>query len=134
MSDFGKLMQEKCMNFSIRVVNLCRFLNEEKHEYNMANQLFRSGTSIGANYSESQSAISKRDFISKVYISSKECSESLYWLELLFRTKYITEQQYNSINADCLELKKMLTSITKTSRENELTPSSVDTCAATLKP
>lgn len=119
MSDFGKLMQEKCMNFSVRVVNLCRFLNVEKHEYNIANQLFRSGTSIGANYSESQSAISRKDFIAKVYISSKECSESLYWLELLYRTRFITKQQYESIYDDCLELKKMLMSITRSTKENE---------------
>lgn len=104
MSDFGKLMQEKCMNFSIRIVNLCRLLEKEKHEHHISAQLFRSGTSIGANYAEAQSAISKNDFIAKVYISSKECNESLYWLELLYHTHYITEQQYESIYEDCLEL------------------------------
>ena len=116
MSDFGKLMQEKCMNFSIRIVNLCRLLEKEKHEHHISAQLFRSGTSIGANYAEAQSAISKNDFIAKVYISSKECNESLYWLELLYHTHYITGQQYESIYEDCLELKRILTSITKTSR------------------
>ena len=120
MSDFGKMMQEKCMNFSVRIVNLCRFLNEEKHEYNISNQLFRCGTSIGANYAESQSAISKKDFTEKVYIASKECSESLYWLELLSRTGTITKAQFSSIYNDCLELKKLLVSITKTARESDI--------------
>ena len=56
------------MNFAIRIVNLCRFLNEEKHEYKIADQLFRSGTSIGANLAEAQCAVSKNDFIAKIYI------------------------------------------------------------------
>ena len=120
MSDFSKIMMDKCMNFSIRVVNLCHFLNEEKHEYNIANQLFRSGTSIGANYAEAQNAISRKDFIAKVYISLKECNETLYWLELLHKTHIITNQQYESIYFDCEELKKILVSITKTSRENDI--------------
>lgn len=119
MSEFSKLMADKCMNFSIRIVNLCHFLNEEKHEFNISNQLFRSGTSIGANYAESQNAISRKDFVAKVYISLKECNESLYWIELLYRSHIITQQQYESIYADCEELKKILMSITKTVRGNE---------------
>ena len=119
MSEFSKVMMEKCMNFSIRIVNLCHFLNEEKHEFNIANQLFRSGTSIGANYAEAQNAISRKDFIAKVYISLKECNESLYWIELLHKTHIITHQQYESIYTDCEELKKILVSITKTFREND---------------
>jgi len=104
------------MNFSIRVVNLCRFLNEEKHEYRISDQLFRSGTSIGANLAEAQCAVSKNDFIAKVYIFLKECNESLYWLELLRKTYFLNRQQYESINSDCVELKKILTSVTKTAR------------------
>ncbi|MBQ1581000.1 MAG: four helix bundle protein [Prevotella sp.] len=119
MSEFSKLMMDKCMNFSIRVVNLCHFLNEEKHEFNIANQLFRSGTSIGANYAEAQNAISRKDFIAKVYISLKECNESMYWIELLHKTHIITQQQFESINTDCEELKKIFVSITKTFREND---------------
>lgn len=119
MSEFSKIMMDKCMNFSIRVVNLCHYLNEEKCELNISNQLFRSGTSIGANYAEAQNAISRKDFVSKVYISLKECNESLYWIELLHRTHIITQQQYESLYFDCEELKKILVSITKTSREND---------------
>ena len=123
MSEFSKVMMDKCMNFSIRIVNLCHFLNEEKHEFNIANQHFRSGTSIGANYAEAQNAISRKDFIAKVYISLKECNESLYWIELLHRTRTITHEQYESIYADCEELKKILVSITKTFRENDIATS-----------
>ena len=123
MSEFSKVMMDKCMNFSIRIVNLCHFLNEEKHEFNIANQLFKSGTSIGANYAEAQNAISRKDFIAKVYISLKECNESLYWIELLHRTRIITHEQYESIYTDCEELKKILVSITKTFRENDIATS-----------
>ena len=117
MSDFGIIVEEKCMNFAIRIVNLCRFLNEEKKEYRIADQLFRSGTSIGANISEAQCAVSKNDFIAKVYISLKECNESLFWLKLLRNTSYLEERQFLSIYTDCEELKKLLVSITKTARQ-----------------
>ena len=72
MSNFGNIMKEKCMNFAIRVVNLCQFLNKEKHEYRIADQLFRSGTSIGANYYEAQCAISrKRLHCKSVYLTER---------------------------------------------------------------
>ena len=120
MSDFGNIMLDKCLNFAVRVVNLCDFLNKEKKEFKIADQLYRSGTSIGANYSEAQCAISRNDFLAKVYISLKECNESLFWLQLLRRTKKINEEQFESIYSDCEELKRMLTSITKTTRSNTL--------------
>ncbi|MBQ9655657.1 MAG: four helix bundle protein [Prevotella sp.] len=118
MSDFGDIMQDKCLNFAVRVVNLCDFLNKEKSEFKIADQLYRSGTSIGANYSEAQCAISKNDFIAKVYISLKECNESLFWLQLLRRTNKLTPSQFDSIYQDCEELKRLLTTITKSSRKN----------------
>ena len=117
MSDFSKLMEEKCMNFAVRITNLCRFLVDEKKENRISDQLFRSGTSIGANMAEAQCAISKKDFTSKVYISLKECNESLFWLSLLMRTGYLNKKQYDSIYDDCLELKQLLATITKTSKE-----------------
>ena len=101
------------MNFSIRIIGLCKFLNEEKHEYRIADQMFRSGTSIGANVAEAQCAISKSDFIAKLYISLKEANETLYWLRLLQRTQFINNRQFESVNNDCEELKRMLVSITK---------------------
>ena len=118
MSDFGKIMEEKCMNFAIRITNLCKFLIDEKHEKRISDQLFRSGTSIGANMAEAQCAISKKDFASKVYISLKECNESLFWLSLLNKTGYLSSKQYDSIYEDCEELKRLLVSITKTSKVN----------------
>ena len=75
--------------------------------------MFRSGTSIGANITEAQCAISKKDFIAKLYISLKELNETLYWLRLLQRTQYITNKQYESVYKDCEELNRMLVSITK---------------------
>ena len=76
----------------------------------LANQLLRSGTSIGANNSEACNAISRQDFRSKSYIALKEARESLYWIELLKRNNYIDERQYTSIYADCEELVKILVS------------------------
>ena len=75
----------------------------------LCNQLLRSGTSIGANNAEATSAISKADFKSKSYIALKEARESLYWLELLHRNKYLTDVQFNSLYGDCEELVKVLT-------------------------
>jgi len=122
MSDFGTVMSDKCLNFSVRIVNLCKYLKKEKHEIRMSDQLFRSGTSIGANFYEAQCAISKNDFVAKVFISLKECNESLYWLLLLKRTGMLTKSQFDSIYNDCEELKKMLVSIVKTSRKNDENP------------
>lgn len=121
MSEFGTILEDKCMNFSIRIVGLCRFLNEEKHEYRIADQMFRSGTSIGANFAEAQCAVSRNDFISKLHISLKESNETLYWLQLLYRTRFITEKQFKSVYADCEELKRILMSASKKARAN-ITP------------
>ena len=74
----------------------------------LSNQLLRSGTSIGANNAEACNAISKQDFRSKSYIALKEARESLYWLELLHRNKYLTDEQFNSIYADAEELVRIL--------------------------
>ena len=74
----------------------------------------RSGTSIGTNLAESEYAISDKDFLNKIYIALKESAETVFWLELLFQTDYITETEYNSINEEALELLKMLKATTKT--------------------
>ena len=74
----------------------------------LANQLLRSGTSIGANNAEATNAISKADFKSKSFIALKEARESLYWIDLLHRNKYLDEVQYTSIHQDCEELVKLL--------------------------
>ena len=83
----------------------------------LANQLLRSGTSIGANNAEACNAISKADFKSKSFIALKEARESLYWIELLKRNNYIDERQYQSIYEDCEELVKIL--VTRCKKINE---------------
>ena len=83
----------------------------------MSKQLLRSGTSIGANIAEAQYGSSRKDFGNKLYIALKECAETLYWLELLHSCDYLTDKAYNSLFADCEELLKLLTSITKSIKE-----------------
>ena len=73
----------KSKRFAVRIVRLYQYLCEEKREFVLSKQILRSGTSIGANLAEAECAISKKDFLSKIYIALKECSETLYWLELL---------------------------------------------------
>ena len=107
----------KSFDFSIRIVKVCEILRSEHNEYVMSKQLLRCGTSIGANIHEAQYAISKKEFLSKMYIAFKECAETMYWLELLFRTDYLTDLQYDSIIKDCKELRSLLSSITKSTRE-----------------
>ena len=102
------------MDFAIRIVNLYKYLTMEKKEFTLSKQLLRSGTSIGANLSEAEFSVSKKEFLSKVGISLKECNETLFWLELLHRTDYLLTNEYESINNDCTEIMKLLTSISKT--------------------
>jgi four helix bundle protein len=77
MSDFSKMFDEKCLLFATRIVNLCRFLDKEKRGKHIIDQIMRSGMSIGANYAEAECAISENDFLAKIYISLKECNETL---------------------------------------------------------
>ena len=86
--------------FAIRIVKLYVFLKEEKHEFVISKQIYRCGTSIGANIAESTYAQSPADYISKLSIALKEASETLYWLDLLKETDNITIEQYNSISSD----------------------------------
>ncbi|MDR1683236.1 MAG: four helix bundle protein [Candidatus Symbiothrix sp.] len=106
--------KNKSKKFAVRIVNVYRYLCEEKREFVLSKQLLRSGTSIGANLAESEYAISEKDFLSKIYIALKECSETVYWLDLLLEVKYLTELEYNSIHEEALELLKMLKATTKT--------------------
>lgn len=109
---------EKSKKFAVRTINLYKFLNSEKKEFVLSKQLLRSGTSIGANISEANCSISRKEFLAKMYIAFKECSETKYWLELLYETDYLTEEQYNTIIADCTELQKLLSAITKTTKNH----------------
>ena len=109
----------KSLDFSVRIVNLCKFLREKKGETIMSKQILRSGTSIGANISEALAAESKDDFIHKFHISLKEGNETKYWLTLLFRCDYLSKEQYNSLIVDCEELIKLLTSIINKINNNQ---------------
>jgi four helix bundle protein len=110
------IVLEKSAAFSIRIVMLYQYLTRKKHEYVMSDQIKRSGTSIGANVSESQNAQSKADFIHKMSIALKEADETVYWLTLLRKTNYLTEIEYDSMKKDADELRKLLISIIKTSK------------------
>lgn len=101
------------------MVRLYQYLRDDKREYVLAKQLLRAGTSIGANLAEAECAISRKDFLSKVYIALKECSETLYWLELLHETDYLTMEQYSSMQSDCEELRRILSATTKTMQSPE---------------
>jgi len=104
----------KSLRFAVRIVKLYQYLCGEKNEHVLSKQILRSGTSIGANLAEAETAVSKNDFLNKVYIALKECSETLYWLELLKETDYLTITMYESLNQDCEELRRMLSATTKT--------------------
>ena len=111
-------IKNKSFAFAIRIVNTYKFLVNEKKEFVLSKQLFRSGTSIGALIREAEHAQSKADFIHKMSIALKEANETVYWLELLYRTEYLESKAYNSISKDAVELLKMLISIVKSSKNN----------------
>ena len=113
------VLLSKSKAFAVRIVRLCRYLQEEKREFVLSKQLLRCGTSIGANVHEGKYAQSTSDFISKNSIALKEAAETEYWLELLYTTTYITQTEYDSIAADCSELVRLLSSIVKTTKDRQ---------------
>ena len=106
---------EKSFEFAVRIVKLYKYLVKEHKEFVLSKQLLRCGTSIGANVAEAQRGQSKADFAAKMSIALKEANETEYWLKLLYRTDYLSELQYNSMNADVKELIGILTAICRTS-------------------
>ena len=94
------VVYELSKKFALRIVKLYIFLKEERKEYVMSKQIYRCGTSIGANIAESQFAQSDADYISKLSIALKETAETVYWLELLHETDFISTKQYESILND----------------------------------
>jgi four helix bundle protein len=108
---------EKSRKFAIRVYNLYKYLCEEKHEFTLAKQLLRSGTSIGANLTEAQYSVSKKEFLVKATISLKECAETEYWLDLLKETHLLSPAEHNSIINDCKSLLRLLIASIKTLKE-----------------
>ena len=103
--------------FAISIINLVKSLKAE-HETIIANQIGRSGTSIGANIREAQYAHGKADFVAKLQIALKEANETGYWLELLFKTEYISEQDYIMLDSACTSIRVMLISSINTAKGN----------------
>ena len=105
------------MDFAVSIINLVKYL-KEKRESIISNQIGRSGTSIGANIREAQYAHSKADFIAKLQIALKEAGETGYWLELLFKTNYISEEKFKALDSACTSIRVMLISSINTAKEN----------------
>ena len=110
-------LRELSMEFSVDIINLVKFL-KSNHESVIANQTGRSGTSIGANIREAKYAHGKADFIAKLQIALKEANETGYWLELLYKTNYITESEYKTLDSACTSIRVMLISSINTAKEN----------------
>ena len=110
-------LAELSMEFSVDIINLVKVLKTNRESI-ISNQIGRSGTSIGANIHEAKYAQGKRDFVSKLEIALKEASETGYWLELLYRTKYIDDPTYKKLSSKCTSLRAMLVASCRTAKEN----------------
>ncbi len=113
----NNVVKQKSKAFALRIINMYKYLSQ-KNEFVMSKQILRSGTSIGANVAESIRAESTADFVHKLSISRKEAEETLYWLELLYETDYIDKEVFISIQSDCDELLRILTSIILSKKDN----------------
>jgi four helix bundle protein len=108
------VLKTKSFDFAIRIVKLSRYLKERQSEYQLSQQILKAGTSVGAMVREAEHAESRKDFLHKLNIGLKEINESIYWLDLLFATDYLSKRMYESIKKDSLELLKMLIASIKT--------------------
>ena len=116
MSD-SKLCTQS-MDFAVSIIQLVKQL-KAKRESIISNQIGRSGTSIGANIREAQYAHGKADFIAKLQIALKEANETGYWLELLYRTGYLSESEFRTLDSACTSIRVMLISSVKTAKDNQ---------------
>ena len=107
-------------SFAIRIIRLYKYLSDMKKEFVLSKQILRSGTSIGANISESVFAQSRMDFVSKMSISLKEASETKYWLDLLYETEYISQELYDSVSDDLGKITGTLVKIVNTTKQNNV--------------
>ena len=112
------ILIDKSIDFAIRMTNCYKYLMEEKNEYIMSKQMFRSGTSIGANIHEGVQAQSKADFVSKLGIALKEPSETSYWLVILNKANYLDEKLYLSLKENLDSMIRILVASLKTSKKN----------------
>ena len=118
MNNIRDKLKNKSYRFALRIIGLYKFLCDEKKEYVLSKQILRSGTSIGANIEEANAGQTKKDFLAKMSIASKEARETLYWLKLLRDSDYIEEKIAKSLINDIEELVRILTSIVKTTQKS----------------
>lgn len=114
MADSPLLIKSKA--FALDIIRVCNEIKQSKRESVLTNQLIRSGTSVGANIREALYAHGKADFIAKLQIALKECSESEYWLELLIESGYCNDKM---ILDKCIEVKRILIASINTAKENK---------------
>ena len=114
------IVLDKSFNFAVRIVKLYKYLRYTIDERVLSTQVLKSGTSIGANIREALRSSSRKEFIVKMNISLKEAYETEYWLELLYKTEYISEKEYNSIFPECRELTSMLSQIILTAKSKDI--------------
>jgi len=107
----------KTFHFALKVIEIGKMLQEKK-EFILSKQLIRSGTSVGANVREAQNAHTRKDFIYKLSISQKECDESVYWIELLHHSGYISKKDYAGLIDLAKELLRIIKSIILSSKRN----------------
>ena len=113
------VIKPKADDFALRIVKLYKHLTKEKKEFVISNQLLRSGTSIGANVTEAEYGISKADFRAKMSIALKEAAETEYWLNLLYKSEYLTKREYDSLKSDLSPIIRILISIVKNTDTKE---------------
>ena len=111
------VLRDKAKGFAKDIIFKVNAIKNKHREYVLTDQLLRSGTSIGANIHEAQYAQGMADFISKLEIALKECYESEYWLELLYETDYLTEEEYKKLLNDCGTIRRMLISSCTTAKK-----------------
>ena len=114
----NNVVLDKSLDFALRIVRLCHYLNDEKREYVLSKELLISETNIGRHVRAAVGAENRETFVSEFGIARRRALETEYWLLVLFHGEILTEQEYNSIEADRLELVKIISSIHSSSRNN----------------
>ncbi len=112
----ASILDDKAVLFALEIIKLSKQLNKT-HDYKMSDQILRSGTSVGANIREAQSAESKKDFVHKLSISQKEIGETRYWLELFVKSEMIEKSLFNKLDSQAIQIEKMLKSSILTTRQ-----------------
>ena len=115
-------LHNKSYAFAKRIVNMVKYIDCPNKMISLTNQIFRSGTAIGALVREAEFAQSPSDFINKLHIALKECNETFYWLNLLYDTGFISEKEYESMAIDSKELLALLISSLKTAKKRNVKP------------